>query len=443
MRWDLAHGARICEGRERGKAVIDSVSIDSRTIASGGLFVAVVGENHDGHDFIAEARAAGAAAVVAEDGRLSGADGVEVADTLAALRALGIARRLEIACPVIGVTGSSGKTTTKDLITAALGPGAHGSPQSFNNEFGVPLTMLGVPDSATAVVVEVGSRGSGHIAHLGPVIDPDVAVITNVGPAHLEMFGSIEGVIDAKWELLSALGPDGVAILPADDERLLARATGSFLTFGAESGADVDAVGVELDDTGRASFELHFRDEVAAVRMPLPGRHQAANAAAAVAAVVAIDRPFAEAAGRLETAAMSPWRMEVVTRRWGGGEIVVVNDAYNANPDSMAAALETVAAMPGRHLAVLGRMHELGEFEAEAHRQAGALAASLGFSVVAVGDDPGIADGAGEVADSVADVAAAVELLRATIVPGDVVLVKASRAAGLETVVTELHGGSA
>ncbi len=443
MRWDLAHVARICEGRERGKAVIDSVSIDSRTIASGGLFVAVVGENHDGHDFIAEARAAGAAAVVAEDGRLSGADGVEVADTLAALRALGIARRLEIACPVIGVTGSSGKTTTKDLITAALGPGAHGSPQSFNNEFGVPLTMLGVPDSATAVVVEVGSRGSGHIAHLGPVIDPDVAVITNVGPAHLEMFGSIEGVIDAKWELLSALGPDGVAILPADDERLLARATGSFLTFGAESGADVDAVGVELDDTGRASFELHFRDEVAAVRMPLPGRHQAANAAAAVAAVVAIDRPFAEAAGRLETAAMSPWRMEVVTRRWGGGEIVVVNDAYNANPDSMAAALETVAAMPGRHLAVLGRMHELGEFEAEAHRQAGALAASLGFSVVAVGDDPGIADGAGEVADSVADVAAAVELLRATIVPGDVVLVKASRAAGLETVVTELHGGSA
>jgi UDP-N-acetylmuramoyl-tripeptide--D-alanyl-D-alanine ligase len=135
--------------------------------------------------------------------------------------------------------------------------------------------------------------------------------------------------------------------------------------------------------------------------------------------------------------------MEVVTRRWGDGEIVVVNDAYNANPDSMAAALETVAAMPGRHLAVLGRMHELGEFEAEAHRQAGALAASLGFSVVAVGDDPGIADGAGEVADSVADVAAAVELLRATIVPGDVVLVKASRAAGLETVVTELHGGSA
>ena len=443
MRWDLAHVARICEGREQGAAVIDSVSIDSRTVASGGLFVAVIGENHDGHDFIAEARTAGAVAVVVEGGRLSGGDGVEVADTLAALRSLGMARRREVDCPVIGVTGSSGKTTTKDLIAAALGPGTHASPKSFNNEFGVPLTLLGVPDTATAVVVEVGSRGSGHIAHLAPVIDPDVAVITNVGRAHLEMFGSIEGVVDAKWELVSALGPDGIAILPAEEEQLLGRATGPVLTFGEESDADVDAVGVEIDDTGRASFNLHFQDEVATIRMPLPGRYQAVNAAAAIAAVVAVGRSFSEAAGRLETATVSPWRMEVVTRRWGGGEIVVINDAYNANPDSMAAALETVAAMPGRHLAVLGRMHELGDFEAEAHRAAGALAASLGFSVVAVGDDPGFADGAGEMADSVADVAAAVELLRATIVPGDVVLVKASRAAGLESVVAGLQGDSA
>jgi len=440
MRWDLAQVARICEGRELGAAVIDSVSIDSRTVASGGLFVAVIGENHDGHDFIGEARAAGAVAVVAEDGRLPGGDGVEVADTLVALRSLGMARRREIDCPVIGVTGSSGKTTTKDLIAAALGPGTHASPQSFNNEFGVPLTLLGVPDAATAVVVEVGSRGSGHISHLGPVIDPDVAVITNVGHAHLEMFGSIEGVIDAKWELVSALGPDGVAILPAEEERLLVRATGPVLTFGEESDADVDAVGVEIDDNGRASFNLRFRDELVAIRMPLPGRYQAVNAAAAVAAAVAIGRPFSEAADRLETASVSPWRMEVVTRPWGAGQIVVINDAYNANPDSMAAALETVAAMPGRHLAVLGRMHELGDFEAEAHRAAGALAVSLGFSVVAVGDDPGIADGAGDMAESVADVAAAVELLRATIVPGDVVLVKASRAAGLESVVTGLQG---
>ena len=443
MRWDLAHVARICEGRDRGAAVIDSVSIDSRTVAPGGLFVAVVGENHDGHEFIAEARAAGAVGVVAEDGRLPDGDGVEVADTLAALRALGMARRREIGCPVVGITGSSGKTTTKDLIASALGSGTHASPRSFNNEFGVPLTMLGVPDAATAVVVEVGSRGAGHIAHLAPVIDPDVAVITNVGRAHLEMFGSIDGVIDAKWELVSALGSNGIAILPADDQRLLERAAGAVLTFGEDSDADVDAVGVEVDDTGRASFELRYRGEALAVRMPLPGRHQAVNAAAAVAAAVAVGRPFGEAAGRLETAEVSPWRMEVVTSRWGAGEIVVINDAYNANPDSMAAALETVAAMPGRHLAVLGRMHELGAFETEAHREAGALAASLGFSVVAVGDDPGIADGAGEAADSVADVAAAVELLRATIVPGDVVLVKASRAAGLEAVVTELQGDSA
>jgi len=441
MKWNLTAVGQICDGTVFGKAVIESVSIDSRTVASGGLFVAVHGGMHDGHDFIEDARRQGADAVIAEVGRLGAGPGVEVDDTLEALRLLAVARRQEIACPVIAVTGSSGKTTTKDLIAAVLGLGTHASPRSFNNEFGVPLTILGVPDHATTVVVEVGSRGPGHIAHLASAIRPHVAVITNVGPAHLEMFGSVEGVIEAKWELMETLQSDGVAVLPAAEQRLLDRAVGKVVTFGEGVAADVEATDVTIDEEGRASFTLRVGTESIGLRMPLPGRHQPTNAAAAVAVAVALGRPFAEAAARLEDAIVSPWRMELVTIEVDGGQAVVLNDAYNANPDSMRAAFDTVVAMPGRHIAVLGKMHELGAFEAEAHRDAGATAASMGFTVLAVGDDPGIAEGAGEGTATVADAATAVEWLRKMMAPGDVVLVKASRAAGLEAVVTGLQRG--
>jgi len=292
------------------------------------------------------------------------------------------------------------------------------------------------------LVIEVGSRGPGQIAHLGAVIRPDVAVVTNVGRAHLEMFGSVQGVADAKWELVDSLGNDGVAVLPSADERLTGRATGAMITFGEDQDADVAAIDVSLDAKGRARFELWSMGEHVSVRMPVPGRHQAVNAAAAVAAAMAIGRPFADTAGRLEMAVVSPWRMESSTIPFGGGEIVVVNDAYNANPDSMASALETVAAIPGRHIAVLGKMYELGDYEAEAHSDIGALAASLGFSVLTVGDDPGFADGVGGAAISVVDVATAVEELRSTTLPGDVILIKASRAAGLEAVAAGMNGGT-
>ncbi len=443
MRWDLAYIGRICAGKTRGDAVVTSIGIDSRTVAPGCLFIAVRGENRDGHEFIEASFAAGAVAAMTVAGRLGDRVGVEVDDTLEALRALGEARRTEFECPVIGVTGSSGKTTTKDLIASVLGPGTHASSRSFNNEFGVPLTLLSAPDEATALVVEVGSRGSGHISHLGSAIRPDVAVITNVGIAHLETFGSLEGVIDAKWELVETLSNHGVAVLPANDERLISRATGATVTFGEDQDADVSARDVVIDETGRTRFDLWSMGERVSVRMPVPGLHQPLNAAAAVAAAMAVGRPFADIAGLLETASVSPWRMESASIPLGDGEIVVVNDAYNANPDSMASALHTVVAVPGRHIAVLGKMHELGSYEAQAHRDAGALAASLGFLVFAVGDDPGIAEGAGRAATSVADVDAALERLRATIVPGDVILIKASRAAGLEAVAVGLEGGAA
>ncbi len=441
MRWDLDRVAAACGGRATGETSLESVTTDSRAIGDAALFVAVRGENHDGHDFLEEAIASGAAAVMVERGRLpEGVVGVEVDDTLEGLRQMAIARRGEMNVAVAAVTGSSGKTTTKDLIAAVLSGRPHASPQSYNNEFGVPLTVLGAPDEATALIVEVGSRGRGHIAHLAAAILPDVAVLTNVGRAHLEMFGTVEKVIEAKWELIEALGPDGTAVLPAADDRLVSRRRGAMITFGEAAGADVDARDVVVDDSGRSRFVLHHGGVSAAASMRLPGRHQPANGAAAVAAAIALGEEFETAAARLEHAEVSRWRMELAEVPYGSGSIVIVNDSYNANPDSMAAALASVAEMPGRHIAVLGKMHELGDIEAAAHREAGQQAAALGFTVLAVGDDPGIASGAGDAATAVPDTGAAVDELRQLLEPGDVVLIKASRAAGLESVAAALEG---
>lgn len=442
MRWDLTLVAEATGGRPFGEAVVERVVIDSRQAAGNDLFVAIRGERFDGHAFAADAAATGAAVLV-EAGRMPpGARGVEVAETRGALGALAARCRGEISAPVVAITGSSGKTTTKDLTAAAIGPGTHAAPRSYNNELGVPLTVLGTPAGARALVVEVGSRGLGHIAALAPMIRPDVAVITNVGAAHLEMFGDVDTVARAKWELVDILGADGIAVLPADD--LARRRQGAMITFGEGPEADVSVDGVAIDHRGRASFVMHHGGAHLVLSMAIAGRHQPVNAAAAVAAALAVGTPFGEAAPRIATATSSPWRMEVSERLLPGGAVVVVNDTYNANPDSMRAAFATVTAMPGRHVAVLGKMHELGEAEGELHRGVGKAAAEAGFSpVIVVGDDPGIVAGAGAVGVAVGDVPAALALLAETLRPGDVVLVKASRAAGLEAVAAGIGGGAA
>jgi len=428
MKWSLATVAAATGGTVSGEASICTVVIDSREAGSGALFVALAGERHDGHEFAAQAAGVGAAVLVKEGMLPNGAAGVEVSDPLTALLAVAARRREELAMPVAAITGSNGKTTTKDLLAAALGPAAHKSPRSFNNEIGVPLTILGVPDAAAAVVVEVGSRGVGHIDLLAPIIRPDVAVITNVARAHLETFGSEDVIVDAKWELIEALGTTGTAILPAADERLTARRSGDMLTFGEDPTADVAVSGVVLGHDGRASCTLTHRGASVDVRLAVAGRHQPSNLAAAVAAAVSMGIDIEIAATRAAAATGSAWRMEVHP-----GTITVVNDAYNANPDSMAASLATVAAMPGRHVAVLGRMHELGETETAGHREVGDLARSLGFAaVIVVGEDPGIADGAGPIARRVTDIDEARAVLSGYVADGDVVLVKASRAEGLE-----------
>jgi UDP-N-acetylmuramoyl-tripeptide--D-alanyl-D-alanine ligase len=417
-----------------GDPVVSEVVTDSRRVSPGSLFVALRGERLDGHDFDRQALGAGAVAVVTVRGASLAEPRVEVDHSGQALRDLAALVRSRLEVPVLAVTGSTGKTSTKDLLAGALGPGTWAAPHSYNNEVGVPLTVLGAPEDAESLVLEVGSRGKGHIAWLAPVVDPWVAVLTNVGVAHLETFGDLDAVADAKWELMEGLRPGGVGVIPAEDERLMRRKLAARMTFGVSPAADVAVEGVRLDDRARPSFHLRTPSGHGEVHLSMAGAHQALNAAAATAAALAVGRSLEEVVPGLEKAAGSPWRMEVHS-----GRFLVVNDAYNANPASMSAALETVAAMPGRHLAVLGRMAELGPAAREEHLRIGRLVVRLGYAaLVVVGEDPGLADGAGGLARGAADQDQGWDLLTHLMAPGDVVLVKGSRVVGLERLAERL-----
>lgn len=435
MNWTLTDVAHATAGTAYGTADITSVSTDSRAIEPGALFVALRGLQFDGHDYVEAALQDGAAAVLVDEA-VSVAPRIEVADTLSALRMLAEARRTQLeAARSVGITGSTGKTSCKDLLASALGVGTWASPRSFNNEIGVPLTVLSAPDDVEVLVLEVGSRGIGHIRSLADVVRPDIAVVTGVGASHLETLGTVETVRTAKWELVAALGPGGTAILPTDDETLLAWADRDAVpvtTFGTDG--DVRIEGLQLDESARASFTLEAFGERASVKLTMAGIHQAHNAAAATAAGLALGRALPDLAAGLEAARGSAWRMEVTP-----GPVTIVNDAYNANPTSMSAALHSVAAMPGRHHAVLGMMAELGDAAPGAHRSVGRLARELGFdTVIVVGEDPGIAHGAGDIAVPVADADDARRVIDSTASEGDVVLVKASRSVGLERLAREL-----
>jgi UDP-N-acetylmuramoyl-tripeptide--D-alanyl-D-alanine ligase len=436
MNWNLATIAAAVGGQAHGDAAVSSVVTDSRSAQQGSLFVAIRGEHFDGHDFVPAAFEAGATAVLVE----SPSDvlpRVEVADSIQALIDLATYRRKSIAGPVVGITGSTGKTSTKDLLAGALGGRAWCSPKSYNNEVGVPLTILSAPDDTDVMVIEVGSRGTGHIHRLIPAVRPQVAVITSIGPSHLEMLGDVENVRKAKWELVTGLEPEGIAVLPAGDEILLdwaQRAGIETLTFGTEPGADVRAADIGLDGRARPHFTLFAGGAVFRLELLMAGKHQASNAAAAVAAGMAAGFDLGDLVAGVQTAIGSDWRMEVRP-----GRITVVNDAYNANPASMQAAFDSVAQIPGRRIAVLGMMAELGEQAVELHRQVGLAAVEAGFErVLVVGEDPGIAAGAGVIAIPVAGVAEAAAWLEHNLTDGDVVLVKASRSVGLESLAEEL-----
>jgi UDP-N-acetylmuramoyl-tripeptide--D-alanyl-D-alanine ligase len=450
----LSQVAGIVRGRVDGADVeVARVASDSRDVLPGDLFVALPGERVDGHRFVGPAFEAGAgAAMVADEGPHPGPV-VRVADTARSLLELAAAEREEREdLRVVGITGSTGKTSVKDLTAAVLGVRYRtwASPRSFNTEVGVPVTLLGTPPDAEAVVCEMGSRGIGHIALLAGVVRPQVGVVTNVGHAHMEMFGTKEIVARAKAELVEHLPEGGVAVLNADDplvrgfaERTRART----LRYGMASDADVRGEDLALDDHGRPSFTLRTPEGSERVDLPLLGEHMASNALAAAAAGVALGLTAAECAAGLKDARLSSWRMEVLEAPDG---IRVVNDAYNANPTSMAAALKAARWMArgARCVAVLGHMAELGEVAGEEHERVGELVARLGIEeLVVVGPEARrIAVGATregvepERVHHAEDRAAAVEAVRGLLRPGDVVLVKGSRVAGLERLAETLAG---
>ncbi|ADB75871.1 UDP-N-acetylmuramoyl-tripeptide--D-alanyl-D-alanine ligase [Geodermatophilus obscurus DSM 43160] len=457
----LAEVAEAVGGRltpDAAGTVPGKVTVDSRAVAPGDLFVAVPGERVDGHDFLTAAAAAGAVAALTTrpDGALPC---VVVDEPVAALGRLAAAVHTRLAggdLVTIGITGSSGKTSTKDLLGQVLATaGATVSPPgSYNNDIGLPLTVLDADEDTRFLVLEMGSRGRGHIARLCRVARPDVGVVLNVGSAHLGEFGSADGIAVAKGELVEALPAEGTAVLNADDPRVIGmapRTRARVVTTGRSAGADVRAEDVALDEAGRAGFTLVAGGERAAVRLQVVGEHQVANAlSAAGAALAAGMAPDAVAAALSAAEPRSRWRMEV-TRRDDG--VTVVNDAYNANPESMRAALAALAGLPARRrVAVLGAMAELGPGAADEHERLGRDAVAAGVDlVVAVGPDAvGIADGAlaagareGEGAVRVPDRAAARELLTEVLVPGDVVLVKASRSYGLEVLAADLLAAGA
>lgn len=353
-----------------------------------------------------------------------------VDDTMAAYAQLGAATRDRLPDRVIGVTGSVGKTSVKDLAAAAVAGRwvTAANVRSFNNELGLPTTLLNAPDDTEAVVVEMGMRGFGHIRDLCEIARPTVGIVTVIGAAHLEFVGSLEGVAKAKGELVEALPDDGLAVLNADQDLcmgLAMRTNAEVLTFGLTSG-EVRVESLVLDELARPRFVLRTPWGSAAVELQVSGSHMAANAAAAAAAALGVDVPLDAVVERLSGAQVSPWRMEVRRARSG---LVVVNDAYNANPTSMLAALDALAALrvTGRRVAIVGTMAELGDDAVAAHRSVTERATALGIEVIAVGTD---AYGVRPVADVLAAVA--------DLGDGDAVLVKASRVAGLEKVAAAL-----
>jgi len=447
-------GASLDAGTDPG-AVADSVVIDSRKAGPGSLFAALPGEHVDGHDYAAAAIGAGAPAVLAS--RPVGVPALITPDVPGALAAL--ARAAAAALPgltIAGITGSVGKTTTKDLaaqLVERLGPTV--APQgSYNNEIGHPLTVLRVTADTRYLVLELSARGPGHIAQLCAIAPPRLGAVLCVGHAHAGEFGGLAEVAQAKGELPAALPPDGVALLNADDPRVLAmaeRTAARVVTFGLRPGATVRADGATLGGDGRAAFTLVTPGGAAPVRLRLLGAHNVVNALAAAAIAGELGMPVTEVAKGLSAArARSKWRMEVTERADG---VTVINDAYNANPEGMAAALETLAAVARgrRAFAVLGPMNELGDESSRRHEEAGGLAARAGVAgLIVVGENaaPMLTGAKAERSwrgdlIGVPDAGSAVAALGNLLAPGDVVLVKASRTIGLERVAFALTGEAA
>jgi UDP-N-acetylmuramoyl-tripeptide--D-alanyl-D-alanine ligase len=432
-----------------------ALTTDSRDVPADSLFVALRTAAADGHDHVDAARAAGAVGVLAEQAvEASLLPTVVVPDTWLALRALATSVRERVAPTSVAITGSVGKTTVKDLTAAAVGAGrrVHAARGSFNNELGVPLTLLGLELDDEVLVAEVGARHEGDIAALAPMVAPDVSVVTAVAAVHLEVFGSLAAIGRAKGELVEALGPDGLAVLHAADPLVAAMASRApaslFVALEREgahpgTGVDVWAEEIRLDRRARPSARVVTPWGRTRLHLPIAGRHQLLNGLFALAVAGHLGVDLEEASSALAAAPVSPWRGAVDEV----GGVVVLDDAYNANPTAVAAALTTLVSLErtGAAVAVLGEMAEIGPTAADEHRRVGRRCAELGVDrLVVVGPAAAaLAAGAREAGmtevEEVTDAAAAAAVLRDSLVPGDAVLVKASRVAGLERVAVELR----
>ncbi len=438
--------------RTRGDAVRTSgISTDTRAARAGDLFIALCGEKYDGHDFLAAAAKAGCVSAMVERNRELSADVlgafpgsvIGVTDTGEALCELGGWYRRMLAATVVAVTGSNGKTTTKRMIHHILQTRLVGtcSPKSFNNAIGVPLTLLGAGTGDDYVVCELGTSAPGEIAALARRTGPDIAVITSVGPTHLEKLGSIEGVVAEKASLLGYLDDGGIAVVWADDE-LLERATkpyeGRLIRFGTDAGADLRLSGYESDGLTQR-FQINGR---LWVNLPMPGRHNALNAIAAIAVARRFGLDEADAAAALADFPGTEMRMQAQQV----GPLQVINDAYNANPASMIAAVEVLADISAeRRILVLGDMRELGADAKGMHRQLGRqVAATRPDLVIGVGAlGKYIAEGAaasGVTVLAFKSVRQAAGELSSLLAPGDAVLLKGSRGMRMEKLLTPIRG---
>jgi UDP-N-acetylmuramoyl-tripeptide--D-alanyl-D-alanine ligase len=420
--------------------------IDSRDVRAGDLFVGLPGERFDGGEFGAEALRKGAWGILVatqwgrelamqrDVGATEGGGWVlGAADPLGSLQALARAWREQLGCPVVGITGSTGKTSVKDICRALLPGNVHASPENYNTEIGMPLAMLGAPQGTDVLVLEMGMRGPGQIAELCAIAEPDVGVITNVGPVHVELLGSVEAIAATKAEIIDGLRPGGTAVVPADPGPLvpyLERAP-KLLRFGP--GGDVEATEV-MAEAGETSALVRTPAGQHRFKLPFVEAHNLENALAAIAVGVALGLPLDEMAGLAPGIVFSRLRGELVELP---EDAILINDSYNANPVSMRAALDHLASLhaSGRRVAVLGEMRELGPDAGAYHREIGEYARERGVSLVI---------GVGELASSyepdqqVADADAAADALAAALRPGDAILVKGSRAVGLERVAEKL-----
>lgn len=441
------------------EAGFTGVSIDSRRIREGDLFIAVRGEKHDGHDFIKEALESGAVAAVVEQRWLSrqkrravrGLSLIPVSNTIEALQALAHYHRHRLGLPVIAITGSNGKTTTKEMTAAILGTRFRilRSESSLNNHIGVPLTLLRLRQTHEIAVIEVGMNHEGEIAKLCWIAEPTAGVVTNVGSAHLEYLGDLEAVARAKRELVEAISPHGFVVLNADDTRVAAMGEDTDarkITFGF--GDDAEVRGEIIEFTG-GIYPVFRYNNGSPIRLWVPGRHNIANALAAAATAEAMGCSQENVRDGLESFRGTRWRTEVIKL----GEFVILNDAYNSNPVSATAALELLHNWENsptpRRVAVLGDMLELGDTAPQLHKSLGRRAFESGVELlIAVGDYANdMAQGAHDAGMSLdrivesGNVDEAWRALNSRVEPGDLVLLKASRRVGLERLVDLFRAG--